>query len=103
MGDVMMFHVRCYDVEVRTTVRIDDALLRELKEKASAEGTSLTRVFNQVLRAGLRARQKDKRPRDGYRETTHSLGTPRVDLAKALSLSTLLDDGETLRKLATRK
>jgi len=88
---------------MRTTVRIEDDLLLELKDKAAQERSSLTRVFNQALRAGLRAEQKTKKPRPGYHEKTHSLGVPRVDLTKALSLSTQLEDDEALRKVQVRK
>ncbi|MGB5161138.1 MAG: hypothetical protein WBO69_08825 [Thermoanaerobaculia bacterium] len=88
---------------MRTTVRIEDDLLLQLKDKAVRESSSLTRVFNQTLRAGLRAEHDTKKPRRRYHEKTHSLGVPRVDLTKALSLSTQLEDDETLRKVQLRK
>lgn len=84
-------------------MRIEDDLLLELKDKAARENNSLTRIFNQTLRAGLRAEQDAKKPRRRHHEKTHSLGVPRVDLTKALSLSTHLEDDETLRKLQLRK
>ena len=84
-------------------MRIEDDLLLELKDKAARESSSLTRVFNQILRAGLRAEHDTKKPRRRYHEKTHSLGVPRVDLTKALSLSTQLEDDETLRKVQLRK
>jgi len=88
---------------MRTTVRIEDDLLLELKDKAARENSSLTRVFNQTLRAGLRAEQETKIPRRRYHEKTHSLGVPRVDLTKALSIASQLEDDETLRKVQLRK
>ncbi|MGB5551857.1 MAG: hypothetical protein WBO74_15340 [Thermoanaerobaculia bacterium] len=88
---------------MRTTVRIEDDLLLQLKDKAVRESSSLTRVFNQTLRAGLRAEHDTKKPRRRYHEKTHSLGVPRVDLTKALSLSTQLEDDEALRKVQLRK
>ena len=88
---------------MRTTVRIEDDLLLELKDKAARESSSLTRVFNQTLRAGLRAEQDTKKPRRRYHEKTHSLGVPRVDLTKALSIASQLEDDETLRKVQLRK
>jgi hypothetical protein len=88
---------------MRTTVRVDDALLLELKSKANGEGISLTRLFNRILRAGLRAEQRDKEPRRAYRERTHSMGEPRVDLTKALSVASELEDAEILRKGLLRK
>ena len=88
---------------MRTTVQIEDDLLLDLKDKAARESSSLTRVFNQTLRAGLRADQDTKKPRRRYHEKTHSLGVPRVDLTKALSLSAQLEDDESLRKVQLRK
>ncbi len=88
---------------MRTTVRIDDALLLELKARASEEGLSLTRFFSRILRAGLEADQQSKKPRRRYRERTFPLGAPRIDLTKALAVSTALEDDEILRKERLRK
>ena len=84
-------------------MRIDDALLLELKETAAREKISLTRLLNQTLQAGLRAQRDDKRPRRRYREKTHSMGHPRVDLTKALAVASDLEDEEVLRKARLRK
>jgi hypothetical protein len=88
---------------MRTTVRIDDALLLELKETAAREKVSLTRLLNRTLRAGLQAQQEDKRPRRQYCENTHSMGRPRVDLTKALDVASTLEDEEMTRKARLRK
>lgn len=37
----------------RTTLKIDDAVLRRLKQRAAAEGLSLQDLANQLLRRGL--------------------------------------------------
>jgi len=37
----------------RTTLKIDERLLRRLKQKAAAEGTTLQDVANQLLRQAL--------------------------------------------------
>ena len=84
-------------------MRIDDDLLLELKDKASREKSSLTGVLNRTLRAGLRSAQETRRPRQRYHEKTHSMGAPLVDLTKALSLATLMEDDEILRKKLLRK
>lgn len=39
----------------RTTLRIDDQLLRELKRRAAEEGRTLQAVTNDLLRSSLRA------------------------------------------------
>ena len=44
---------------MRTTLDIEDALLRRLKEKAAREGQTLQRVANDLLRQGL-ARTKSR-------------------------------------------
>ena len=87
---------------MRTTTRIDDTLLDELKEKARKENSSLTEVVNRVLRSGLTAsRTPSKRPR--HHEKVFSMGRPAEDLRKALFLAARLEDEEVLRKLALRK
>jgi hypothetical protein len=88
---------------MRTTLRIDDALLRELKDKASEEDTSMTRLIDRILRAGLRAEQHEKRRSGQYREDTFSMGRPSIDLTKALAVSSALEDDEILRKDRLRK
>ena len=37
----------------RTTLKLDDAVLRRLKQQAAAEGRSLQDLANQLLRRGL--------------------------------------------------
>lgn len=76
---------------MRTTLRIDDDLLAELKKRAGDE--PITRVLNETLRRGIET-INDERERyvREYREETHDLGVPNVDLTKALSLSFSLDD-----------
>lgn len=88
---------------MRTTVPIDDDLLRDLKEQAHREGTSLARLINRVLRAGLDASRQAKPPDRPYREKTYNMGEPRVNLDKALALAASLEDDETREKLARRK
>jgi len=45
---------------MRTTLDIEDALLRRLKEKAAREGQTLQRVANDLLKQGLaRARRSE--------------------------------------------
>jgi hypothetical protein len=85
----------------RSTVRIDDELLAELRQRAQREKVSLTRTLNETVRAGLKA-ARGPAPRK-HREKTFRLGTPRVDLEKALALSARLEDEETLRKVRLRK
>ena len=85
---------------MRTTLRIDDDLLRELKSRAVSENLSVSKLLNRVIRQGL-ASKPTKRVR--YREKTFSLGAPLVNLDKALALAAAEEDEHVLRKLAARK
>jgi hypothetical protein len=84
---------------MRTTVRIDDELLRELKRRAAKQKVSLTAFLNGILRLGLSAKAPPRKP---YRERTFSMGEPRVNLDKALSIAADDQDEETVRKLELR-
>lgn len=87
---------------MRTTIRVDDDLLEQLKAQALKEKTSLARVVNRALKAGLQAgRARPKRPL--YRERAQALGSPRISLDKALALAAALEDEEIARDLALRK
>ena len=43
----------------RTTLKIDEAVLRELKQRAAAEGSSMQELANRLLRRGLAARSRE--------------------------------------------
>lgn len=89
---------------MRTTVRLDDDLFDDLRRKAEASKVSLTRALNDALRAGLRAPGAGSPARRRrYREKPVSLGVPRVDLTKALSIAAALEEEEIVRKTALRK
>lgn len=88
---------------MRTTVRVDDDLLEQLKAQARKENVSLTRLLNRILKAGLQAGGARRRKRPVYRERVRSLGAPRIPLAKALALAAALEDEEIVRELALRK
>jgi hypothetical protein len=82
---------------MRTTVRIDDDLLRALKERARHEKTTLTRIVNVLLRRGISASGEANRRKRPYREKTFSMGCPQVDMTKALLLAAQLEDEETIK------
>lgn len=88
---------------MRTTVRLDDGLLEQLKAQARLEQVSLTRMINRALKAGLEAGRARTRPQRVYRERAHPMGTPRLALDKALAMAAALEDEEVVRELATRK
>ncbi len=88
---------------MRTTVRIDDDLMRELKERAQSEGTSLTRLINSALREGMKKKRSAGRPNRPFRERTFRMGEPSVNLDKSLALAASLEDEEIRAELARRK
>ncbi len=88
---------------MRTTLTIDDDLLRELKHKALNVGLPLKEIVNKALRAGLQDIDKPK-PYKPYKCKTFSLGyPPRADLDHALDLAEHLESEEIARKLSLRK
>ena len=87
---------------MRTTVRIDDDLLRKLRDRAHRERTSISHLLNCALRRGLETPRKQPRPKR-YREKTFDMGKARVNLDKALALAAALEDEENIRKLALDK
>ena len=88
---------------MRTTLRIDDQLIRDLKEGAQRAGLSMTKFVDHVLRRGLSAEQQAARPTRPYREKTFRMGTAKVDLVKALALAAALEDHEVREELSRRK
>jgi hypothetical protein len=88
---------------MRTTLTLDEALARELKQRAVASGRPFKAVVNEAIARGLAT---TSRPAGGrYRLRTVSLGGVQegVDLTKALRLAAALEDEEWSRKLALRK
>lgn len=88
---------------MRTTVRIEEDLLRDLKKRASAEKASLTDTLNEMIRRGLRVEEAQAKKKRRFRQKTYDMGEPLVDISKALTLAGQLEDEETLRKLAQHK
>ena len=86
---------------MRTTVRIDDDLLVELKARAEAEGQSLTRMFNRTLRRALKAPPEDAA--QPFKQRTFRMGAARLGVDKALALAAALEDEEVTRKMSLRK
>lgn len=84
---------------MRTTLTIDDALLRQLRQKALDSGKPLKQVVNETLQAGLRRPgATDRMP---YRCPVFSIGAlaPGVDLVKANQLAAALEDELLIERL----
>ena len=90
---------------MRTTVNIDDAILRELREEARRADVPLRALLERTIRAGLTVLHAPAHA-SPYRCKTFGMGyPPRFSLAldKALSVAAELEDEEIGRKLALRK
>lgn len=89
---------------MRTTLRIDDGLMRELKQRALSEKTSLTQLVNRVLRTGLDADANGaKTKKRKFRQKTYHMGRPKFDLTKALALADTLGDEAIIEKMNRQK
>jgi hypothetical protein len=73
----------------RTTLAIDDDLLKRIKEKAAREGGTLQGVANALLREGLR--QKPKHARKLVLRGWKAAVQPGVDLLDRDKLFDLMD------------
>jgi hypothetical protein len=86
-------------LDVRTTVRLDDDLYREVKSRAAQEGRTVASVLEDAVRVGMR-RPADA---DAKRFVPPTFGRgglmPGVDLSDNASLSHLLDADTPLEAL----
>ena len=84
---------------MRTTLTLDDQVLRQLRARAASSGKPLKEVVDEVLRAGLASPGAGERP--AYQCPSFSIGglKPGVDLCKALLLAGELEDESRAEKL----
>jgi putative antitoxin of VapBC-like toxin-antitoxin system len=81
---------------MRTTLDIEDALLRRARRQAASEGRTLTAVIEDALRALLGRPARPARPRQRFRlhlPTRRGTRLPHVDIADRTALHDLLDPG----------
>lgn len=90
---------------MRTTVRIDDDLMEELKELARQQGISMAQMFNRAVRFGIDRVKNGKQEATykPFKQKTHSMGVPKVDLTKANQIAAELEDEEIIRKMRLGK
>ncbi|MCV7154328.1 ribbon-helix-helix domain-containing protein [Mycolicibacterium pyrenivorans] len=81
---------------MRTTIRIDDALYREVKQRAASSGRTVAAVLEDAVRRGLNPTDGDARER----LTVHPTGAgglmPGVDLSSNAALAEVMDDETSL-------
>jgi hypothetical protein len=94
--DAMMPHMR-------TTLTIEDQVMHELKEVAHRRRKPLKAVVNEALRQGLKHLRQPAAPKK-YKSPAFSLGhPPTINLDKALTIASALEDDEISRKLTAPK
>ncbi|MBU9762462.1 CopG family transcriptional regulator [Mycobacterium sp. TNTM28] len=84
---------------MRTTVRIDDDLYREVKTRAARSGRTVAAVLEDAVRRGLERDEPAKRPR----YTVQPLGSgglrPGIDIAFNSTVAEAMDEGAAIDAL----
>jgi hypothetical protein len=88
---------------MRTTLTIDDGIVKALKDLAHRSNRPLKDVVNDTLRAGLEARAERKAKRYVMRPVALGGALPGINLDKALALADAIEDQELAAKLQLRK
>ncbi len=85
---------------MRTTVTLDPHVESLLRKEVRRRGETFKRVLNDAIRAGLR----DLNRRDqAFEPITFDMGKPSIDLTKALSLASELEDDEIIGRYRRRR
>ena len=88
---------------MRTTLTIDDAIAKALKQKAYETGKSFKAVVNEALRKGLLDEPQKPARRQKFTQRTFNMGVPLVDLTKANQIAAELENMEIVRKMEQGK
>lgn len=80
---------------VRTTIRIDDALYREVKQRAASSGRTVAAVLEDAVRRGLNPTRASQ---DRFKVQTTGTGglKPGVDLSSNAALAEAMDEETSL-------
>jgi hypothetical protein len=76
---------------MRTTIRLDDDLLAEAKQRAAADRTTLGSLIEGALRRALAQRPAGPRPRIAIRRFGDAQTLPGVDLDDSAALRESMD------------
>jgi hypothetical protein len=77
----------------RTTLDIDSSVLRDLRDRAKAEGKSMGQLASELLARSVTTREDDDEPVP-IDWISRDLGIPHVDLDDKEALRAALDDGD---------
>lgn len=81
---------------MRTTVTLDPDTAALVQRRMREQGVSFKQALNDAVRAGAA-------PRAEFRTATADLGTPTVNLDRALALAGELEDEELVRRMRLGK
>jgi hypothetical protein len=84
---------------VRTTIRIDDDLYREVKAIAARAGRTVAAVLEDAVRRGLDVSEARTRQRYAVRPTGTGGLRPGVDLSSNAAVGEILDEGASIDAL----
>jgi len=73
----------------RTTLVLEDACMRGVRELARRENRQLSEIVNELLAEGLQRRKAP--PRRAFELPSFSMGRPRVNLGDRNALESLMD------------
>jgi Arc/MetJ family transcription regulator len=90
--DILMSHIYIF-MSMRTTIRLDDSLLRQAKAAAAASGRSLNDLISDAVRAALASRPTPSRVAELPVYRGHGL-QPGVDLDDSAALLDLMSAGQ---------
>lgn len=84
---------------MRTTIRIDDELYREVKAKAARSGRTVAAVLEDAVRCGLNSTARPAPSRYQVRPTGRGGLQPGVDLSSNAAVAEALGEGASLDAL----
>lgn len=77
---------------MRTTLNLDDDVVAQVGALSRERGTSMSRIANELMRAGLRVAH-ERQPLPPYRPPTFDTGEPLVDVTDIATAMEVLDAG----------
>ena len=84
---------------MRTTIRIDDDLYREVKAQAARSGRTAAAVLEDAVRRGLRPPDPQPARRYTVRASGHGGLRPGVELSSNAAVAEAMDDGKSVDAL----
>ncbi|WP_186243330.1 ribbon-helix-helix protein, CopG family [Mycobacterium simulans] len=84
---------------MRTTIRIDDELYREVKTQAARSGRTVAAVLEDAVRRGLNPASQRAGGRYAVRATGRGGLRPGVDLSSNAAVVEAMDEGKSLDAL----